>query len=176
MAMQKSNVIKRLDLKSFNTQDLLALKLRISKEIKSRKPKKRRKSPENKKRNYKVYTLVCKNGKFYVGMTAQKVESRYEQHVSCKGAKWTKLHKPIGIEAVIQLGYTDELSALAKENEITREVIGKYGGENVRGGDLCYVDQSLMDKRLLRISKKLSKSAENERAYQEELARELNWI
>ncbi len=168
--------MKKIDLKKLETKELLELKLRISREIKSRKPKKKKRQTEVKRRNYKVYVLVCKNGKFYVGMTAQKVESRYEQHASGKGAKWTRLHPPVGIESVVQLGYTDELTALKKENEVTREVIAKYGGENVRGGDLCYVDQKLMDKRLLRISKKLSKVVDDKQIYQEELAAELSWI
>lgn len=165
--------MKKIDLTKYEIKDLLALKLRISKEIKSRKPKKKSRT---KWRNYKVYVLVCKNGKFYVGMTAQKVEARYDQHASGKGSKWTRLHPPIGIEQVITLGYITEIEALKKENEVTREVIAKYGGQNVRGGDLCYVDQKLMDKRLLRISRKLSKVAEHSKAHQEALAEELSWI
>jgi len=77
---------------------------------------------------------------------------------------------------VIKLGYTDELTALKRENEVTREVISKYGGDNVRGGDLCYVDQRLMDKRLLRITNKLATINERKIDYQEQLASDLSWI
>lgn len=49
---------------------------------------------------YYVYILRCENNLLYTGITND-VERRFEEHKSgAKGAKYTKAHKPLGIEAV----------------------------------------------------------------------------
>ncbi|WP_418966093.1 GIY-YIG nuclease family protein [Cetobacterium sp.] len=46
-----------------------------------------------------VYILRCKNNSLYTGITTD-VQRRFEQHLSGKGAKYTKVHKPVKIEAI----------------------------------------------------------------------------
>jgi putative endonuclease len=46
--------------------------------------------------NYWVYILLCENGAYYTGYTND-LETRYQQHLSGKGAKYTRSFKPIKI-------------------------------------------------------------------------------
>ncbi len=50
---------------------------------------------------YYVYILRCENSSLYTGITTD-VERRFNEHKdgSIKGAKYTKTHKPLGVEAV----------------------------------------------------------------------------
>lgn len=49
---------------------------------------------------YYVYILRCENNFLYTGITKD-VERRLNEHKSgTKGAKYTKTHKPLGVEAV----------------------------------------------------------------------------
>ncbi len=50
---------------------------------------------------YYVYILRCENNFLYTGITTD-VERRFEEHLhgKIKGAKYTKTHKPLGVEAV----------------------------------------------------------------------------
>lgn len=49
---------------------------------------------------YYVYMLRCENNFLYTGITTD-VERRFNEHKSgTKGAKYTKAHKPLGVEAV----------------------------------------------------------------------------
>ncbi len=52
--------------------------------------------------NYYTYMLRCDDNSVYTGITTD-VKRRFEEHLSAeKGAKYTKRHKPIKIEAVWQ--------------------------------------------------------------------------
>ncbi|MGL4254539.1 MAG: GIY-YIG nuclease family protein [Fusobacteriaceae bacterium] len=48
-----------------------------------------------------VYILRCENSSLYTGISTD-VERRFEQHRSGKGAKYTKVNKPILIEAIFE--------------------------------------------------------------------------
>lgn len=50
---------------------------------------------------YYVYVLRCEGDSLYTGITAD-VKRRFVEHVKGKGAKYTKFHKPIKIEAVFE--------------------------------------------------------------------------
>lgn len=41
-----------------------------------------------------VYMLLCDNGSYYTGYTVD-VERRIKAHMSGKGAKYTRVHKPV---------------------------------------------------------------------------------
>ena len=48
---------------------------------------------------YYLYMLRCENGSIYTGI-AKDYLKRYEEHLSRKGAKYTKSHKVLKIERV----------------------------------------------------------------------------
>ena len=48
---------------------------------------------------YYLYMLRCENGSIYTGI-AKDYLKRYEEHLSGKGAKYTKAHKVLKIERV----------------------------------------------------------------------------
>lgn len=140
------------------------------------KVKRRFKKP--KMRHYRLYALRLKNDKYYVGMTAQSVNARYEQHYSGKGSKWTSIHQPINVVESIELGLTSEGNSARKENELTVKYMEKYGVQNVRGGSMCFLDESRCRLALNRYSRvKIRQSGLEENiVYQESLAHELSWI
>ena len=43
-----------------------------------------------------VYVLLCENGTLYRGYTND-LEARFAKHVAGKGAKYTRMHKPVKI-------------------------------------------------------------------------------
>lgn len=66
------------------------------------------------KKHY-VYLLLIENGSYYCGYT-NNVEKRFEKHISGKGAKYTRAHKPIKI--VWQKEFTSKSEALKEEYRI----------------------------------------------------------
>ena len=64
---------------------------------------------------YYVYILQCIDGSFYTGSTND-VEKRFKDHVSGKGAKYTKSHKPEKL--VYQEGFDSKSEALKREHVI----------------------------------------------------------
>ena len=64
-----------------------------------------------------VYILRCEDGSLYTGST-NNVEKRMKAHMSGKGARYTRSHKPL------EIAYTEELedksSALKRECEIKK--------------------------------------------------------
>ena len=83
-----------------------------------------------------IYVLKLVNNKYYVGKS-DNVEKRFEQHINGNGSSWTKLHKPLSIEKVI------ENANIFDEDNITKEYMSLYGIDNVRGGS--YVTEILND-------------------------------
>ena len=66
--------------------------------------------------NY-VYILECADGSFYTGRT-KNVQRRFKEHQSGKGAKYTRVHKPVRI---IHVEKYDSISQAAKrEKEIKK--------------------------------------------------------
>ncbi len=62
-----------------------------------------------------VYILLCKDGSFYTG-SSNDVERRFLVHLSGKGSKYTRSHKPIKI--VYQEELPTKSVALKRELEI----------------------------------------------------------
>ena len=83
-----------------------------------------------------VYVLKCRINKYYVG-TSTDVERRFRQHQEGNGSAWTRKYKPIKIEKVY------ENVSPFDEDKITKELMDKYGIDNVRGG--TYVSEELDD-------------------------------
>lgn len=50
---------------------------------------------ENKKRNHYFYVLLCNDQTFYAGYTTDVIRREYEHNHSLKGAKYTKLRRPV---------------------------------------------------------------------------------
>ena len=59
-----------------------------------------------------VYVLLCENGSLYRGYTND-LEKRFAAHISGKGAKYTRMHKPVKII------YSEEFET--KEEAMKRE-------------------------------------------------------
>lgn len=88
-------------------------------------------------KSYSLYVLKLEEDKWYVGVTSNTPEYRFDQHRSgFGGAAWTKLHKPIEIFDQKLLGRMTYKEAEKSENKVVRLYIKKYGLNNVRGGDL----------------------------------------
>lgn len=83
----------------------------------------------------KLYILQLESGKYYVGKTSD-VKKRFEQHASGRGAEWTKKYKPV------KLLETRRITSEHDENNVTKDLMKKYGMENVRGGSYCQMDIS----------------------------------
>ena len=74
-----------------------------------------------------LYTLQLQDGKYYVGKSSDP-DSRYLQHKKGSGAAWTKKYKPV------KLLDTKVLTGEHDETNLTKDLMKKYGIENVRGG------------------------------------------
>ena len=68
---------------------------------------------------YFVYMLRCRGGVFYTGLAAD-VEKRYRQHLSGKGAKFTRSYPPEAIAAVWRCG--DKSTAARVEYAIKKQL------------------------------------------------------
>jgi predicted GIY-YIG superfamily endonuclease len=78
-----------------------------------------------------VYVLKLEDECWYVGITMD-LNKRLGQHFSGDGAKWTKMHKPIGVDKIIYPADGDTI-----ENDTTKEYMALYGTEKVKGGSWC---------------------------------------
>jgi len=81
-----------------------------------------------------IYVLKLENDYYYVGKTND-LAKRFEQHKTGKGSTWTKIHKPLSYDKVI------EKASPLDEDKTTKEYMIKYGIDKVRGGS--YVSEKL---------------------------------
>lgn len=80
-----------------------------------------------------LYTLQLQDGKYYVGKSSDP-DSRYLQHKKGSGAAWTKKYKPIKLlDTKVLIGEHDETN-------LTKDLMKKYGIENVRGGSYTTIE------------------------------------
>ena len=78
-------------------------------------------------RKTNVYILRLLNNKYYVGIS-QNPQKRIKDHFAGRGAGWTRTHKPVGVEAV--LNGVD----VFEEDMWTKRYMADKGINNVRGG------------------------------------------
>jgi putative endonuclease len=64
-----------------------------------------------------VYMLLCENKSFYTGYT-KSVKSRFRLHLSGKGARYTKMHKPQSLVYVEEFDSRSE--AMKREKRIKK--------------------------------------------------------
>ena len=62
-----------------------------------------------------VYILLCENGSFYTGI-ALDPQKRLLVHQSGKGARYTKIHKPVALVYIELL--TSQIEAMKREREL----------------------------------------------------------
>ena len=86
-----------------------------------------------------LYAIKLDDGKFYVGITARADPiKRIQQHINGEGAKWTKLHEPVEVLEIQDLGIISWEEAKAIEHNWTADYVYRYGMKNVRGGYITY--------------------------------------
>lgn len=68
---------------------------------------------------YFVYMLLCRGGVYYTGLAAD-VEKRFAQHLSGKGAKFTRSYPPEAVAAVWRCG--DKSTAARVEYAIKKHL------------------------------------------------------
>jgi predicted GIY-YIG superfamily endonuclease len=82
-----------------------------------------------------LYVLKLQGGKYYVGKSAD-VAQRFKQHLSGRGSAWTNVYKPMSIME------TRPLTSIHDETNVTKDLMKKYGIDNVRGGAYTAVDMT----------------------------------
>jgi predicted GIY-YIG superfamily endonuclease len=82
-----------------------------------------------------LYTLQLQSGKYYVGKSDDP-DTRYLAHKNGNGAAWTKIHRPVKLLEI------RELKGEHDETNTTKDLMKKYGIDNVRGGSYT---QSVLD-------------------------------
>jgi len=94
-----------------------------------------------------LYLLELENDKYYVGQTTD-VDFRFKDHKSGKGAKWTKMHRPLC--ELLRRAITVESAgeAVLLENEMTLRYMEIFGWENVRGGQFVVVEPYWLQERV----------------------------
>lgn len=78
-----------------------------------------------------IYVLELVEGKYYVGAT-KNVEERYKQHLSGRGANWTRAYKPVRI---LETSPGNKLD----EDRKFKEMVFRFGVDNVRGASYAAV-------------------------------------
>lgn len=88
--------------------------------------------PKTVKRQYYVYALRLKQGRYYIGITTN-IKRRLWQHYAGKGARFTMEYPPIKTLGVIDLGIISKFDAVKEEKRYTLKAVKKYGALVVRG-------------------------------------------
>lgn len=92
-----------------------------------------------KNKNWTLYVLKLEQDKYYVGITSQTPEKRFQEHLHGRKTHWTAKYPPIKIVDTKYLGDLSLEDAKDYENKVTRRYIKEKGVNNVRGGDLTDV-------------------------------------
>jgi predicted GIY-YIG superfamily endonuclease len=77
-----------------------------------------------------LYVLQLEDGKYYVGKTKD-VKRRVEEHSKGDGSTWTWIYRPVKVLE------TRPVKTEHDENNLTKDLMKKYGVDNVRGGSYC---------------------------------------
>lgn len=73
------------------------------------------------KKPWYTYIIRCENSSLYTGIT-NNIDRRYKEHVEGKGAKYTRMNKPIEICAIFQ---TEDRSSASKLECIIKKLTKK---------------------------------------------------
>ena len=108
-----------------------------------------------------IYVLLLQEGKFYVGHTARPIGPRFIEHFNSNASRWTTLYRPVAVLKILPGGLTEE-------NQLTIELMDKYGWYNVRGGSWCQVEmdscpRALLEYRKLKVPKPIRQEPTPER-------------
>ena len=133
--MKRSEFLKEMNKERAESFRILR-KIDNRKVVKPKK-KKGRKSKDRPRKRY-IYALELQGGYYYIGQTVN-VENRYRMHLEGRGAKWTKLHKPVSIMESYCVGVKSEGSATDDEDRLTASYAAMFGRDKVRGGRNCAV-------------------------------------
>jgi len=96
-----------------------------------------------------IYILKLVDDCYYVGKTTN-IEERYFQHTSGKGSLWTKIHRPIKIEKLI------DNCDIFDEDKYVKKYMAMFGIDKVRGGS--YVKEHLDEEQIKTIQKEINAS------------------
>ena len=80
-----------------------------------------------------LYVLKLEKGKWYVGKTTDLIK-RYQQHVGGHGSAWTSKYSPVSLTE------SKPITSVHDENNTTKDLMKKYGVENVRGGSYTQIN------------------------------------
>ena len=87
------------------------------------------------KNHHWLYVLKLSGGNIYVGMTANiNPYNRIKMHFNGLGAKWTRMHQPIDVIEIRDLGECYKWQAEDVEEQLTMHYSKEYGEKKVRGG------------------------------------------
>ena len=89
-------------------------------------------------RNKVIYILRLESGKYYVGKSGN-ITKRFTEHFKGKGAIWTRKYKPLQVIDIL------ENESLFTEDNVTKELMLKYGIPHVRGGAYSQVELTECD-------------------------------
>lgn len=99
---------------------------------------------ENVQKHWWLYVLRLEESKWYIGITSQSPERRFQEHLGGRKTYWTEKYKPLEIYDQKYLGDLNLEEAEAYENKVTREYMKAKGINNVRGGDLVQKDDYIV--------------------------------
>lgn len=80
-----------------------------------------------------LYILELEDNKWYVGKSTD-VKKRFAQHTEGKGSAWTREYAPL------RIAETRPITSVHDETNVTKDLMKKYGVDNVRGGAYTAVD------------------------------------
>ena len=69
---------------------------------------------------WNVYLILCANGALYCGISND-VDKRWKAHCAGKGAKYTRMHKPVQMKEI----YTDLTASEARKLEYQTKQLSK---------------------------------------------------
>ena len=90
----------------------------------------------NDQKHWTLYVLRLTEHKWYVGITSQSPEKRFQEHLHGRKSHWTEKYPPIEIADRKFLGDLNLEDAKAYEDKVTRKYMREKGVNNVRGGSL----------------------------------------
>jgi predicted GIY-YIG superfamily endonuclease len=89
-----------------------------------------------------LYVLELEDGKYYVGKTTD-LPKRIKEHASGDGSEWTWMYRPVKVLEQRPLKDAHD------ETNTTKDLMKKYGVDNVRGGAYCQIELPASHKSVL---------------------------